>query len=186
MPVVREVDGVRLVRPLLDVSRSHTRAACAALGISPWDDPHNSDPSYARTHARTLLASYVEALGEAVVSNLARTARMVASDAQALDALAASALRDASDPSGGLSVPALATLPAAVRTRVLHRWARTLGASGSALSHRHVEALDALVVDWHGQGPVHLPGGIQAARHGERLGFSAGRHADGAHGAGTA
>ena len=41
-------------------------------------------------------------------------------------------------------------MPSAIRTRLLHLWARRLGASGSALSHRHVEALDALVTDWHG------------------------------------
>ena len=52
----------------------------------------------------------------------------------------------------------------AIRTRVLHAWAKELGASGAALSHRHVAALDALITDWHGQGPVHLPGGIRVAR----------------------
>jgi tRNA(Ile)-lysidine synthase len=65
---------------------------------------------------------------------------------------------------GGLAVPALRELPDPVRTRVLHAWARELGAGGSALSHRHVAALDALVTGWHGQGPVHLPGGIQVTR----------------------
>jgi len=52
---------------------------------------------------------------------------------------------------------------------VLHSWARGLGAPGSALSHRHVAALDALVTDWHGQGPAHLPGGIRVARERGRL-----------------
>jgi tRNA(Ile)-lysidine synthase len=55
-------------------------------------------------------------------------------------------------------------LGGAVRGRVLHLWARELGAPGSALSHRHVAALEALVTDWHGQGATHLPGGIVVAR----------------------
>jgi tRNA(Ile)-lysidine synthase len=63
-----------------------------------------------------------------------------------------------------LEVAALAALPAAVRTRVLHGWARELGVPGGALSHRHVAALDALVTAWHGQGPAVLPGGIRVAR----------------------
>ena len=58
----------------------------------------------------------------------------------------------------------LAGLAEAVRTRVLHGWARWLGVPGSALSHRHVAALDALVVDWHGQGPVALPAAIAVVR----------------------
>jgi tRNA(Ile)-lysidine synthase len=51
-----------------------------------------------------------------------------------------------------------------LRTRVLHAWARALGAPGAALSHRHVAALDALVTHWHGQGPVALPGSIKVVR----------------------
>jgi tRNA(Ile)-lysidine synthase len=64
----------------------------------------------------------------------------------------------------GLAVGGLVGLPGAVRTRVLHMWARELGAPGGALSHRHVAALDALVTDWHGQGPTQLPGDISVAR----------------------
>jgi tRNA(Ile)-lysidine synthase len=64
----------------------------------------------------------------------------------------------------GLSVRVLAGLDPALRGRVLHAWARELGAPGGALSHRHVAALDALITDWHGQGPTALPGGIAVAR----------------------
>jgi tRNA(Ile)-lysidine synthase len=167
MPPRRAVSGVILLRPLLDVSREQTRQACAALGLTPWEDPHNADPAYARARVRaTALPALVDALGPGVVANLARSARLLAADAEALDELAAKA-----DPGndGELPVPALAELPKAVRTRVLRRWALTLGVPAGALSHRHVGALDALVVDWHGQGTVHLPGGINAIRTADRI-----------------
>jgi tRNA(Ile)-lysidine synthase len=109
------------------------------------------------------------------VANLARTARLVAEDTAVLDGLAVSALSAArADPSadngGRLAVPELVGLPVAVRTRVLHRWALGLGVPPAALSARHVAALDALLTDWHGQGPVHLPGAITVARRGDTLG----------------
>jgi tRNA(Ile)-lysidine synthase len=160
MPARREVDGIVLLRPLLDVARADTVAACAALGLDPWRDPHNTDPAYARSRVRDLVA----ALGPGVVGNLARTAALVAADNEVLDAMAAEV-----DVSGGVDVATVAALPAAVRTRVLHRWARSLGAGGSALSFRHVAALDALVTRWHGQGPVALPGGVQVIRTGGRI-----------------
>jgi tRNA(Ile)-lysidine synthase len=164
MPARRDAGAVALLRPLLDVSRADTRNACAALGLVPWEDPHNTDPGYARARVRAeALPALVAALGPAVVGNLARTAALLAADTAALDALAVEALA-AARTSDGLSVVALVGLPAAVRTRVLHAWARELGAAGSALSHRHVAALDALVVDWHGQGAVRLPGGIGVSR----------------------
>jgi tRNA(Ile)-lysidine synthase len=173
MPARRLVRDVALVRPMLDVSRKQTRATCAALGLDAWDDPHNHDPAYRRTRARALLGVLAGQLGPAVVGNLARTASQAARDAAALDALADEAWTLAADPDGGLRVEALTGLPDAVRTRVLHRFARALGASGSALSHRHVAALDELLTRWRGQGPVHLPGAIAVVRRDGILGRAA-------------
>ncbi|WP_345155676.1 tRNA lysidine(34) synthetase TilS [Micromonospora maritima] len=170
MPERRDLDGVPLLRPLLDVARDETRSACAALGLDPWTDPHNTDPAYARARVRAeALPALVDALGPGVVANLARTARLLAADTAALDALADAALVDVRAGGDGLSVDGLAALPAAVRTRVLHAWARELGAAPAALSHRHVAALDALVTGWRGQGPVHLPGGRLVHRRAGRL-----------------
>jgi tRNA(Ile)-lysidine synthase len=106
------------------------------------------------------MPALVAALGPDVVANLARSASMIAADNEALDALASAALGGATS----IDVAEIHGLATAVRRRVLHLWARRLGAPGSALSHRHVEALDALVIRWHGQGAVHLPGGIAVAR----------------------
>ncbi|GAA2377985.1 tRNA lysidine(34) synthetase TilS [Dactylosporangium salmoneum] len=172
--------GILFLRPLLDVGRAETRAACLADGLPVWEDPHNTDPAYARSRVRPL----VEALGAGVVDNLARTARLIGADSAYLDELAAEALEKALEhvePSGAGGVPAggagegalvvgeLARLADPVRTRVLHAWALRLGAPGGALSHRHVAALDALVVNWHGQGAVALPGGVSVARAGRVL-----------------
>jgi tRNA(Ile)-lysidine synthase len=170
MPERRDVSGVALLRPLLDVSRADTVRACAEAGIEPWADPHNRDPAYARARVRaTALPALVEALGPAVVANLARSAALLAADGAALDALAARELAGAAGAAGGLLVAALVRLEPGVRGRVLHAWARSLGVPGGALSHRHVAALDALVTRWRGQGPVHLPGGTTVARAGPEL-----------------
>jgi tRNA(Ile)-lysidine synthase len=169
MPGRRHVDGVALLRPLLDVARADTVAACAALGLEPWQDPHNSDPAYTRSRVRALLPALTEALGPGVVGNLARAATLAAADTEVLDALAASAAAEAADGRGGLRVSVLAGLPVALRTRVLHAWARELGASPSALSARHIDALDALVARWHGQGPVALPGALRVVRRAGHL-----------------
>jgi len=157
------------LRPLLDVARADTRKACAALGLAAWEDPHNTDDAYARSRVRAdALPALVAALGPAVVANLARTASLVAADVELLDSLAAEALAAARS-AGGLSVEVLGGLPAAIRGRVLHAWARELGAPGAALSHRHVAALEALVTGWHGQGPTALPSGITVARRAGEL-----------------
>lgn len=169
MPVRRETHGVVFLRPFLDISREQTREMCADLGLRAWEDPHNSDPSFARSRVRSALALLSDLLGPDVIGNLARTARLVAQDTTALDEIAASAAWPLTDPDGGLHVPALRELPAALRTRILRRFALRLGTPAGALSSRHIDALDALVCDWHGQGPASLPGGHRVIRENNRL-----------------
>lgn len=164
----------RLVRPLLGVRRATTAAACAALGLEPWDDPHNHDRSLQRVRLRAEVLPLLEdVLQGGVAEALARTAALLQDD---LDAMGWLAQRSGAPPAAAglgaeegaeLEVTALAPLPRALRTRALRAWAAGLGAAG--LGAVHVAALDALVSDWHGQGPVDLPGGQRVVRRSERL-----------------
>jgi tRNA(Ile)-lysidine synthase len=169
MPARREIDGVAFLRPLLDVARGDTADACVELGLVPWTDPHNDDPRFARARVRSALPLLSELLGPGVVANLARTARLVAADTAALDGWAATAEATACNDDGSLDVATVAALPAAIRTRVLRTFALRLGAPAGALAATHIDALDALVEAWRGQGPVALPGAILVGRHAGRL-----------------
>jgi tRNA(Ile)-lysidine synthetase-like protein len=153
---VRPVDG-RWRRPLLDVRRELTQKACAELGLHPWDDPHNASADFARVRVRQRALPVLEdELGPGVAEALARTAALLAADVDLLDELAQK--ESTSD------CAALAQLHPALRGRVLRRLAIDAGCPPGALSAAHIAALDALVVDWHGQGPVALPGGRCGAR----------------------
>ena len=148
----------RYRRPLLATTRGTTSAACTEAGLVPWSDPHNDDPAYARVRVRaTVLPLLEQQLGPGVAAALARAEQQLRDDADALDALT---------PETG-DVAELLALPVALRTRALKRWAER--ACGRPVTAAHVAALRALVEDWHGQGPVALPGGVRARRDGARL-----------------
>jgi tRNA(Ile)-lysidine synthase len=118
-------------------------------------------------------------LGPGVAAALARSATLARVDADALDVLAAQAARDVSTADGQLDAVALAGLLPALRTRVLRAAAVAAGCPPSDLSAAHVQAVEALVVDWRGQLGVDLPGGVAARRACDRLSFTAaGRPAD--------
>jgi tRNA(Ile)-lysidine synthase len=160
----------RYRRPMLGVTRAVTRAACADLGLAVWDDPHNSDPAFARVRVRAQVLPVLEtALGPGVAAALARTAALARDDADALDSWAAHSYAELTDTEGSLDVVALAELPAAVRRRVLRLAALAAGTSPGSLQAVHLQAAEALITDWHGQGPVSLPGGRAAARRYGRL-----------------
>lgn len=160
--VVRE--GTPFVRPLLHLPRATTHAACAAWGLTPWTDPMNDDEAFARVRARTALAELETALGPGVAEALARTADLLRADADLLDELAVEAEPEVGD--DGVAVSDLARLAPALRSRVWRRLLIAAGAPAGALTAGHVAACDRLVLDWHGQGPLHLPGDLRVTRSG--------------------
>ena len=154
-------------RPLLGIPRETTRAACAAEGLPAWEDPHNADDSFARVRVRRdALPALERAVGPGVAAALARSARLLRADADALDGWAESAWRGLGA-GAVLDAGELAGLPRAVRSRVLRLAATDAGVPPLALEH--VEELDRLVTEWHGQGPVSLPAGASGRRAGGAL-----------------
>ncbi|GAA4223373.1 tRNA lysidine(34) synthetase TilS [Actinomadura meridiana] len=168
--------GVLYLRPLLELDRATTRRACDAMGLEPWDDPHNVDPTYARVRVRhDALPVLEKTLGPGVAEALARTARMLRDDADALDELAANAYTDFETQEDGCRVAVLLegleNLPRAVRTRVLRMAAVRAGSPPGTLAAVHVDAVDRLVTAWSGQRHVDLPGRLRAVRRYGKLLF---------------
>jgi len=163
-------------RPLLALRRASTAAACAALGLEPWQDPHNHDFRFTRARVRhQLIPALEEALGPGVAEALARTASQLRADAECLDDLAfaeSGQLRgDCSDPAG-LDARHLNDLPRAIRTRVLRDAAVMAGCPDGALTAGHVERIEELVTAWRGQRWVDLPGGVRARRQHGKVWFT--------------
>ncbi len=170
IPADGEREGAPIIRPFLDesagVTRGTTEAACAAQGLVPWNDPHNQDPAFTRVRVRQRILPLMEReLGPGVRGALARSADLAREDADALDAIAAAAVRrllaeqtDADERTGSaVRVPAsaLAEQPDALRNRTIRG---LTGAFGARIGRDHTRAIAALVTDWRGQKPVFVPG----------------------------
>jgi tRNA(Ile)-lysidine synthase len=165
----RSIAGMRVCdapwyRPLLEVRRAVTVAACAELGLPPWVDPHNSDPRYTRSRLRTEVLPLLEdVLAGGVAEALARTAAALQEDNDFLDEQADLALSDLTaevTADVGLDTVRLARLPGAVRRRVIRAWLLAGGARG--LTDTQIRGVDALVSAWRGQGGVAV--GSEAVR----------------------
>lgn len=147
-------------RPLLGVRRAALAQACADQGLRPWHDPHNDDERFARVRVRqSILPHLEENLDSGIVEALARTAAIAREDAEALDRMVDETAEDLVELAEGgcsISVAGLAANPPALRHRLIRLVVRT--EFGASLSRSQTLEVARLATDWHGQGPVHLPG----------------------------
>ena len=161
---MRAVDGIYR-RPFLHLSRHLVRNTVSDLPT--YEDPHNSDSSFARVRVRNQVLPVLEKeLGPGVTEALARTADMLRDDADALDSYTQMIL--AAD---DVSVTTLEVLPVAIRTRVLRQLAIDGGVLVNDLSREHVRSIDQLITNWKGQGPLNLPGQVNVKRESGKLIF---------------
>ena len=129
-----EREGVRLARPLLDISKSQLVATLKRAKIAYADDPTNRDAAYTRPRLRALMPVLAEEGGDS--RNLARLASRLARANAALEVLADGAerylaLRDRNDASRfGFDAGAFAGLAEEIRLRLLKRAIDRVGHEG--------------------------------------------------------
>lgn len=154
------VDGV-YHRPLLGLRREVLRQALRDAGESWWEDPHNSDPRFARVRVRTDILPMMErSLGPGITEALARSAELFRKDSAVLDDLAQQIFVQCSSEHGpghwSVDVGALVAEPEALRSRVIRLLILSVGAP--IPGYQHIRAVSALITDWKGQSELSVPG----------------------------
>lgn len=148
-------------RPLLGLRRDVLRQALTDAGESWWEDPHNSDPSFARVRVRTDLLPVMErTLGPGITQALARSAELFRHDQAVLDDLAqqlfASVSHEHNPGHWSVDVAGLADQPEALRSRVLRLLIMSVGAPSP--SYQQIRDTSALITRWRGQSEVSVAG----------------------------
>ena len=147
-----EVEGSRVVRPLLNVRRADTEGACAELGLSAWQDPQNADTHFRRVALRReVIPQLSRIIGGDAVPALAQAAGDAALDDAALRTPPTTDCAD------------LAAMAEPRRRRAIAAW---LVSEEVEVTRRAVGDVGKLCTHWHGQGPV----AVRSARQvGQRL-----------------
>jgi tRNA(Ile)-lysidine synthetase, N-terminal domain len=154
-------------RPLLNVRRADTKLFCEALGLKTVADPTNhvdgpwqgkdGNPLRRAAVRDVALPTLSQALVQDVVPALARIASQAGEDEEVLRGLV---------PDG---LDKIEKFPRAIRMRAYRSAALRAGVPDGALTHIHLDEMDLLITNWHGQGPVHLPRGVRAWREAGQL-----------------
>lgn len=154
MPQVRDLgDGVRLARPLLDVTRAETVAVCHAYGVTPVDDPSNEEPTYTRNRVRQSLLPTLESFNPNIGERLAELAKSVGSDRELLELVGSQTLEQIRGARGEVARRQFLALPGQLQVRVIRALCAEQGITLTA--ERTAAALQAIL---HGHGVVELSG----------------------------
>lgn len=122
MPAIRDLPGLRLLRPLLGIGKERLKQGLRATGQTWIEDPSNADPAFTRTHLRRSGLDRAALAGEAERLGLRRQA----ADRQAAAALVRHA---AIDPAGfaTLDPAGFDQLPETLARDLLIRLLMTIG-----------------------------------------------------------
>jgi tRNA(Ile)-lysidine synthase len=158
MAAESEREGVRLARPLLEISKAELIATLEAAGIAFADDPSNRDPAFTRPRLRALMPVLAEEGADA--GALARLASRLARANAAVEVLADGAeryltLTDRGASLGDYDARAFAALPDEIRLRLLKRAIDRHGHEGPAELGK-IEALLAALDRALGEGQTRL------------------------------
>lgn len=167
---MREQKGI-YVRPFLEVTREIIESACQELGLEIWSDPHNDNLEFKRVVVRkNSLPNLERELGPGIIDALARSAKIMGEDADALDEWANRAFSEIG--TNNMDIEKLAALPKAVRSRVLRNAIYAAGAPSGSITAEHLKPVESLITAWEGQGECSLPGGVKVLRISGRLSLS--------------
>lgn len=163
-----------ILRPLLTLPRALLEQYCVANGITYCHDSTNDDTAYTRNSIRKeLLPLLAERYNAEIVQALARTANLLADDADLLTELADSAYSRLAKREAGVLTIALKPLlaePRSIRLRVLRRAYFALG--GTELSLERSRALAEVCERRSGGKLIQLPGRLTAVIKNKQIIFT--------------
>lgn len=163
--------SVKLLRPLLDVTRAQVLEHCQQYGLEFRTDSSNFSAALLRNRVRHELLPVLRTFNPRAPEALARAAELFVQDEDYLQS-AAGDLLAASVQDAALDVTTLQHAPAALQRRTLRLWLRARLGSLRRIEAAHIAAIERLLTQSQSGRSINLPGGGQVAREFDKLRFS--------------
>lgn len=167
IPPVRQSDGIRIVRPLLELSRTEILAYLNAIGARWREDSTNWDREILRNHIRLVLLPALEGYNPDVRRTLARVAALLRDEAQVVQSLAVPEIAktlSGNAPRVRVARTPFARLPAALQRRALREAVQRVRGNLRGVRFVHIEGARRLVLEGETGAWMPLPGGVRVTR----------------------
>ena len=160
--------AIRLVRPLLEITRAEVLEHCARYQLTFCHDSSNESLNFTRNRIRHELLPLLENFNPAIGQTLIRMATQISEDDEYLQSETDKLVNELAD-GLVLNFKPLLVLPPALRRRVLRQWLRRARGDLRRIGTAHLLALDDLMMRGEGGGYVELPGSWNVCRSGKTL-----------------
>jgi len=155
-------EGVKLIRPMLEITRAEVIEHCEHRELAFRNDSSNFSADFTRNRIRLELLPMMETFNPRVKQSLARTSELFIRDADYLR-IAADECLEKSREGSRLNINALRKTHAAIRGRVLRSWLRDECGHLRRIDAAHIAAIESLISGHSGR-RVELPEGRIVAR----------------------
>ncbi|MEI6807937.1 MAG: tRNA lysidine(34) synthetase TilS [bacterium] len=162
-----DINGLRVIRPMLDVGKVDAVGFLKGMGATWREDKSNSDLEFQRNMVRHEILPLLEAkLNPRVRKALLQTGRILRDEDEWLDTLAAGILRQcvAARSPAVLSLSSFSRHPIAARRRVLRLWLSANGVLPELLDFDMIARVDAIVRGVRAADTTCLAGGWRVTR----------------------
>ncbi len=164
---LRCINGVKLIRPLLDFKRAEIEAYCLEHGLEPYTDSSNLETDYTRNKIRLELIPHLEErYNPKIREALAGLAELAAEDRLYFEHQTRKNAGRLAEYRGNyifLGLSSLNALPRAISSRVLRLLLRRYR-TGQELGRVHLNQMLKLVGEGKTGARLNLPGGLRAYR----------------------
>ena len=164
------INGLRIIRPMLEVTRGEVIAFLRKRGMSWREDETNKDLSFLRNRVRhEILPAFETGLNPRTRQALLKTADVLREEDIWLSELSDSILAECTSPAAVLSIAALKRHPRAARRRVIRAWLAAQGVPSGAIGFNIIDHTDRLLLGPGGSGRVDIGGYGLVQRSYDRL-----------------
>lgn len=166
----RELDeGLALIRPLLEVSRSEVIEHCQHRGLRFRSDSSNGDLDLMRNRVRLELLPQLRSFNPRLDEAVLRMAGLVGEDDERLSLEADALLRESMGDDDSLKLGLIGGSHVSIRRRVLRIWLREVRGDLRRIDGVHLAAIERLLREGEKGKRVELPGGLAVVKEHQRL-----------------
>jgi tRNA(Ile)-lysidine synthase len=155
--------SLRLIRPMLEITRVEVLEHCARYQLKFRNDSSNVSPEFTRNRVRHEVLPLLQTLNPDFGATLIRTAYQLNQDDEHLQSEAACWVQELAE-GAALNFKPLCKLHAAVRRRVVRLWIAQARGDLRRIGTAHLMAIDHLMTQGEGKRFVELPGGGRVYR----------------------